>query len=780
MAKRATALGVSLPLLAVLFGILSGSVCQSVCPSNCVCQYSLQPRTVMCSKRNLATFPENISDLVEELNLSNNLLTHVTNDINRLIDLQYLNLARNQLSSLPSDISGLTKLKKFDLTGNRIHSIGDISSVKQLTSLIYLYLARNPIESLEGLINLNVQVLDVSQCEIQQLSKFSLVGLKAVISLSLAGNPLKFIQEASSPNLGWLDLSDCQLNYLSAYTFNGFPKLQELRMSNNPKLVYSTRNSTLTHDKLKKLIATRCNLDRPGLHGFPSLTHARLTGNMINLLPDRIFAKNRELGFLYLNGNGVENLNSSTFDGLVKLQVLDLSENNLREVHPMTFHDNVELKQLNLSYNILYEVPKLVSGIMHLDISSNAIGKLDENFLTDMPKIRSVVLSDNKLETIPSNIRSISLRNLDLKRNRLVQLNNDTFEQLPQLIRVDLSGNRLTEALDPAIFRNNAELNIIKLDDNPWRCDCKELFVLYSFLTLPPAKTSESNLLCQSPSNVSGYTWESACYDLWHGSVYHSRDRTWGFVMVTLLAIIVLFGSFVTIRHMMRIKRREIEQRLQEESMRPLRRRTRIVHEEESIERVERADPRINPMELIGPPSYEEAIQMPRMARSLGNLDEISVDRSTTRIAGSADNLRIRQKRTRRLKKRIQSEDDLLRREERRIERLKRAVGNGRPELPAADSQRTSRPSLANRSRRHSVISDSVESGSGRLRTRPQTPSARKKRRRRTVYDGHSTDDEDSDIQRIHLSRSIVIRELRKEPKSGYRDSSADVESDRL
>ncbi|XP_078039706.1 uncharacterized protein LOC144471491 isoform X2 [Augochlora pura] len=695
-------------------------------------------------------------------------------------DLQYLNLARNQLSSLPDDISGLAKLKKLDLSGNAIHSIGDIVSVKQLTSLIVLYLSRNPIASFEGLVNTNLEALDVSHCEIQQLSKNSLVGLEALITLSLVGNPLKFIQEAWSPRLRWLDMSDCQLNYLSPYTFNGFPKLEELRMSNNPKLVYSTRNSTLTHGNLRKLNVTRCNLDRPGLHGLPSLTHARLAGNMIKLLPDRIFAWNRELGFLYLSGNGVENLNSSTFEGLVKLQVLDLSENDLREIHPMTFQDNVELKLLNLSYNILNEVPRLVSGITHLDLSWNMIGSLDENFLTDLSRIRSLVMSDNNLETVPSNIRSITLRNLDLRRNRLVRLKNDTFTHLPQLIRVDLSGNRLTEALDPAIFRNNADLNIIKLDDNPWRCDCKELFVLFNFLTLPPAKTSETNLLCQSPANVSGFTWETACYDMWHGSVYHSRDRTWGFIMVTALAIMVLFGSFVSIRHMMRIKRRAMEERQQMESMRPLRRRARIVHEEERIEHVERRiEPRIHPLELIEPPSYEEAMEMPRLARSLDNLDTISVDRSTRRIGGSADNLRVRQKRTRRSKKRIPSEDDLLRREERRIERLKRTVGNSRSELPAAGSQRTSRPSSASRSRRHSVMSDGVESGSGRLRARPQTPSAKKKRRRRTVYDGHSTDDEDSDIQRVNLSRSIVIRELRREPKGGHRDSSVDVESSR-
>ncbi|XP_076662078.1 uncharacterized protein LOC143365619 [Halictus rubicundus] len=781
MSKRADT--VSLRSLAVLlFVALSPLACESVCPTKCVCHYSQQPRAVMCSKQGLESFPENISDVVEQLNLSNNLLRHVTTDINRLTDLQYLNLARNELSSLPNDISGLKKLKRLDLTGNKIRNIVDVNSVVQLTSLTVLYLSRNPIESIEGLVIPRLEALDASHCEIQTLSNVSLDGLPELNTLSLVGNPLKLIQKAWSPKLNWLDVSDCLLSYLSPDTFSGFPELGELRMANNPMLVYCTRNATLTHPKLKKLDVTRCNLDRPGLHGFPLLTHARLSRNTISMLPDRIFAKNRELGFLYLNGNNVENLNASTFEGLVKLQMLDLSGNNLREVHPLTFHENIDLKLLNLSYNVLDKFPRLTSAVSILDMSSNLIEKLDDNFLWDMPRVRSVILSDNKLETIPTQIKSTTLKNLDMRRNRLVGLDNNTFLHLPQLIRVDLSGNRLTETLDPAIFRNNPDLTIIKLDDNPWRCDCKELIILFNYLTVPPAKTSESNLLCQTPANVSGYTWEAACYDVWNGTVYYNRDRTWGFVMVTVLTIIVLFGSFISIRHMMRVKRRAMEQRQQMESLRPLRRRTRIVHEEESIERVERPEPRINPLELIGPPSYEEAIQMPRLARSLDNLDEISVDRSSTRrIAGSADNLRIRQKRTRRLNKRIQSEDDLLRREERRIGRMKRerntSVGNTRSELPPTGSQRNLKPSLANRARRHSVVSEGMDSGSGRVRTRPQTPSTRKKRRRRTVYDGHSTDDEDSDLQQAHLTRSIVIRELRREPRSGYRDSSIEVES---
>lgn len=200
------------------------------------------------------------------------------------------------------------------------------------------------------------------------------------------------------------------------------------------------RHSTLQHAKLKKLDVSGCNLDRPGLHGLPFLTHARLSRNKICMLPGRIFAKNRELGFLYLNSNGIDSLNANTFDGLVKLQVLDLSANSIEMIHPLTFNENVELKSLNLSFNNLHELPNFTSSVTSLDASSNGIVKLADNFLSNMPKIRSINLSDNRLEEIPSTLKSTTLKNLGLHGNRIMEVDNDTFLHLPQLIRIDLSG----------------------------------------------------------------------------------------------------------------------------------------------------------------------------------------------------------------------------------------------------------------------------------------------------------------------------------------------------
>ncbi|KMQ93377.1 insulin-like growth factor-binding protein complex acid labile subunit-like protein [Lasius niger] len=476
----------------------------------------------------------------------------------------------------------------------------------------------------------------------------------------------------------------------------------------------------------------------------------------------------------------------------MKLQALDLSANNLENVHAMAFQENIDLRLLNLSYNSLHQFPDLLSLVTSLDLSFNLISRFNANSLENMPRIRSLSLRNNQLQLLPRGLKSKTLKVLDVQRNRLVELHNDSFAELPSLQKIDLSGNRLTEAMDPDIFQKNRDLTVIRLGDNPWRCDCTQLYVIYEYLTVPVDKTVPSSLICQNPANVSGYSWETACFDAWNTDLYYNKDRTWGMVMVSLLILLVLCGSVVSIKHTMRIKRRVMEQRRQLD-LTEERERLRLLHArrnqrlEEEVEGLENsAEPRINPLELIGPPTYEEAVQMPRLVHSMDALNEISIENDFLRPMSSVDNLRTKKRRTRRTKtsrKRTQSEDDLLRREERRQERIRRERNNSSGNICETVDQsqnsnpRNSRISTTRRPRRHSVVDESLESNNSKDKSRPQTPNTRKKKRRQVFRDEHVTDDEASDVQIMDFNRSFVIREFQREPRSGYRDSFVERES---
>lgn len=216
------------------------------------------------------------------MDLSGNAVTRIPGDeISRLVELEILNLARNRITSFPDGVSPLKSLRELDLSGNVIKGTAEIRSLGQLPSLKVLYLSRNPLSELDGLISGSLEALDAGQCGIyiyiyllsnlvllkynflkhllyiqgiRVLSNSSLDGLPRLTTLILVGNPLTTIHDTWSPKLKRLDVSDCQLNYLGPDTFYGFPELDELLLSNNPTLVYSTRQGSLV-ENLSRIVS---------------------------------------------------------------------------------------------------------------------------------------------------------------------------------------------------------------------------------------------------------------------------------------------------------------------------------------------------------------------------------------------------------------------------------------------------------------------------------------------------------------------------------------------
>jgi len=106
--------------------------------------------------------------------LSSNLLTEITDDINRLTELQYLNLAKNKLSSLPNNLEELRKLRRLDLSDNIIENTADIASISQLPSLVVLYISRNRLPDLKGLTSEVLQAVDAGHCRVYQNNHISI------------------------------------------------------------------------------------------------------------------------------------------------------------------------------------------------------------------------------------------------------------------------------------------------------------------------------------------------------------------------------------------------------------------------------------------------------------------------------------------------------------------------------------------------------------------------------------------------------------------------------
>ncbi|XP_004615739.2 toll-like receptor 4 [Sorex araneus] len=179
--------------------------------------------------------------------------------------LKYLDISFNGIISMNSNFVGLEQLEYLDVRYSHLKQANEFSMFSSLKSLIYL---------------------DISYTQTQVVFHGIFDGLISLQKLKMSGNsflnnflPNIFMQLA---NLTFLDLSNCQLEQVSSVAFDSLPRLQLLNMShNNLKEL-----DTLPYESLSNLRVLDYSFNRivastvQKLHQFPSnLTFLNLTQN---------------------------------------------------------------------------------------------------------------------------------------------------------------------------------------------------------------------------------------------------------------------------------------------------------------------------------------------------------------------------------------------------------------------------------------------------------------------------------------------------------------------
>lgn len=227
----------------------------------------------------------------------------------------------------------------------------------------------------------------------------------------------------------------------------------------------------------------------------PKLKLVDISGNLIQLIPDRVFEKLTNLTKVMLFNNNITTLTNMTFMGLKKLKLLELSANQIQElpedtfaqlelltslslrgnsikiIHRHTFSSNTLLENVRLSEN-----PGLVleDGVL-ANLTSLKIVELSHNQFTDIPensfenclKLEEIDLSNNNITTIPERLFTdlISLRVLDMTKNKLNSVPDGAFAGLVNLNVLKLGNNNLT-SISEKLFRSLHKLKTLKLQKN--------------------------------------------------------------------------------------------------------------------------------------------------------------------------------------------------------------------------------------------------------------------------------------------------------------------------
>lgn len=150
--------------------------------------------------------------------------------------------------------------------------------------------------------------------------------------------------------------------------------------------------------------------------------------------------------YLDLFGNSIQEIPDWFFQ-FKKLEHLSLKNNTLKTLPTIIF--TIEnLKYLNLADNQIHEINshyfRNLMSIEKVDISYNQITSISEEGIT-YPKCESLSIKGNKLEQFPTALSGAhTLEKLDLSENKISLIEDDAFDQLENLIELDLSFNELT------------------------------------------------------------------------------------------------------------------------------------------------------------------------------------------------------------------------------------------------------------------------------------------------------------------------------------------------
>ncbi|XP_036133528.1 leucine-rich repeat-containing G-protein coupled receptor 6 [Molossus molossus] len=396
----------------------------AACPAPCRCQEDGIMLSADCSERGLSAVPGDLAPLTAYLDLSMNNLTELPpGRFHHLRFLEELRLSGNHLSHIPGGaFSGLRSLKILMLQNNQLGGI-PAEALWQLPSLQSLRLDANlitlvPERSFEGLSCLRHLWLDDNA--LREVPVRALNNLPALQAMTLALNRIGHVPDYAFENLTSLvvlHLHNNRIQRLGAHSFEGLHSLETLDLNHNDLQEFPVAIRTL--GRLQEL----------GFHN-----------NNIKAIPEKAFMGNPLLQTIHFYNNPIQSVGRSAFRHLPKLHTLSL--NGATDIQ---------------------EFPDLkgTTSLETLTLTRAGFRRLPPGMCQQLPRLRVLELSHNRIEELPSLHRCQKLEEIGLQHNRIREVRADTFSQLRALRVLDLSWNSI-RFIHPEAFATLRSL--VKLD----------------------------------------------------------------------------------------------------------------------------------------------------------------------------------------------------------------------------------------------------------------------------------------------------------------------------
>ncbi|KAM9102548.1 reticulon-4 receptor, partial [Sarcophilus harrisii] len=257
-------------------------------------------------------------------------------------------------------------------------------------------------------------------------------------------------------------------------------------------------------------ITTSCQ--QQGLRAIPAAIPAQsqrifLHNNHITQVGAASFRSCRNLTILWIHSNAIGVIEATAFAGLDKLEELDVSDNvNLRAIAPATFRGLRRLHTLHLDRCGLLELsPGLFRGLFSLQylyLQDNNLQALQDDTFLDLANLTYLFLHGNGIRNLSENVFRglVNLDRLLVHQNQVSRVHPRAFHDLGKVMTLYLFNNNLT-VLAGETMAPLANLQYLRLNGNPWICDCRAKSLWSWFKQF---KGSSSDLECHLPLRLAG------------------------------------------------------------------------------------------------------------------------------------------------------------------------------------------------------------------------------------------------------------------------------------
>ncbi|XP_063703563.1 protein artichoke [Culicoides brevitarsis] len=399
---------------------------------------------------------------------------------------------------------GLPSLRTLELSGNRINNAGMVGrSIKDLSNLEVVKLDHNTITiltegsfvDLHGLkeIYLNdnaiteifhgafhrtpkLKIVHLENNFIQRIHPESFLQLSGsgVETVHLENNAIDRIEELRSlldtlPMLRFLDMSDNRIADVPYGALRGHGTLEQLYLDNNIIRIIE-RDAFMAMPGLRELRLrnnTLSDLLPMPFWNLPGLKGLDLSYNRFRRLDSYLLTGLPSLRRLDISGNNLASIDPAAFVKTPMLETLNISRNALVHIHPATLRDLDRLFEIDAGYNQLPDmIPGLPGAVERVILNNNQLHNLPlpPSSLMDLPSLRMLDISGNKIDRIPRSIfrTTPQLRILNLAENHLQSLDDDMFAGLEKLERLNLQDNRVVSIHDRSTepLKNLREINL--------------------------------------------------------------------------------------------------------------------------------------------------------------------------------------------------------------------------------------------------------------------------------------------------------------------------------